>query len=101
MSGAVITLSKPIKAHAEEVDSITLREPTTEDEIELGQPFLLIVGDGETAIKVQPKVLAQYIVRLAGIPMSSVKQMARADFSKAQAAVMGFFGADESGQLSS
>lgn len=98
MSGATVKLSKPIMAHGEELQVLTMREPTTEDMIELGQPFLIIMGDGENGLRFQPKIIAQYIVRLAGIPMSSVKALARNDFSEAQAAVMGFFGADETGQ---
>lgn len=88
-------------AHGEETRTLTLREPTTEDEIDLGQPFLIVMGEAEQGLKIQPKVIAQYVVRLGGIPLSSVKKLSRSDFSKAQAAVMGFFGADESGQPTS
>lgn len=97
MSGTstVLVLARPIKAHGEDVEQITLREPTVKDMIEVGQPFLIIAGDGETAVRIQNKTVAQYIVRLAQIPMSSVEQMAPADFTKAQAVVMGFFGEGE------
>lgn len=95
MSGTVLTLSRPIKAHGDEVEQITLREPTVKDMIEVGQPFLIIAGDGETGVRIQNKTVAQYIVRLAQIPMSSVEQMAPTDFTKAQAVVMGFFGEGE------
>ncbi len=101
MSGTAIKLSKPIKAHGEEISELTLREPTVKDTIEVGQPFLIIVGDGETGIRIQNKTVAAYIVRLAGVPNSTVEQMSLSDFSAAQAAVLGFFGAGADGQASS
>lgn len=101
MSGVEIPLSKPIMAHGKELTALVLREPSSKDEIELGQPFFIIVDNGGQGIKIQLAVVAQYIVRLAGIPLSSVHALERADFSKAQAAVMGFFGTDEGGRPSS
>lgn len=92
-----IKLSKPITAHAEEVSEITLREPTTEDIIDIGLPHLIILGNDEsTGVEVRQKVVAKYISKLAGIPMSSVRSLAPKDFSACTAAVMGFFG--ESGE---
>lgn len=93
MSGVTIALSKPIKAHGEDISELTLREPTVKDTIEVGQPFLIIVGEGETGIRIQNKTVAAYIVRLAAVPQSTVEQMSLADFSAAQSAVLGFFGA--------
>lgn len=92
-----IPLKKPITAHDEELTVLTLREPTPEDLIQLGQPQLLIPSaDGESVgIEVRPKVIAQYIVRLGGIPLSSVKALGMADFQKASGVVMGFFNAGE------
>lgn len=93
MSGVVIALSRPVRAHGEDISEIELREPTVKDTIEIGQPFLIIVGDGDTGIRIQNKTVAAYIVRLAAVPMSTVEQLTLADFGAAQAAVLGFFGA--------
>jgi hypothetical protein len=101
MSGATIVLEKAIQAHDKDLTELVLREPTVKDTMELGQPFLIIVGDGDTGIRIQQKVVGQYIVRLAGIPMSSVHSLTLQDFSKAQAAVLGFFGAGDAEQSSS
>jgi hypothetical protein len=101
MNGVLIELSSPIKAHGEELLEITLRDPVTKDQMELGMPFLILQGDGDTAIQIQSKTVGKYIVRLAGIPLSSVEQLAFADFGKCQAAVLGFFGAGEDGQATS
>ena len=93
MSAAVIKLSEPIQAHGEEVSELTLREPTTEDVIKFGQPFLVIPRDGgDTGVEIRMNIIARYVSELAAIPMSSVKKLSRNDFSACQAAVMGFFG---------
>lgn len=94
---AVIPLSKPVKAHGDEVSELTLREPTTKDIIELGLPTLIIPGaDGQsTGVEIRQPVVARYISRLAAIPMGSVEALAVKDFSLCTAAVMGFFGSGD------
>lgn len=94
MSGLTIHLSKPITAHGEEVSQITLREPVPEDIMQIGTPTLLIPSsDGESVgIEIRAKLIGQYISRLGGIPLSSVKALALGDFMQCQGAVMGFFG---------
>lgn len=88
-----VTLSKPIKAHGEEVCELELTEPTAKDVMELGYPYLMVPNDeGDTGIELRPKVAGRYISRLAKIPMSSVEQMAIADLQQLQGTVMGFFG---------
>lgn len=89
-----IRLYKAIKAHGDEVEEITLREPTTKDVIELGLPTLIIPSaDGQSVgIELRQHVIARYISRLAAIPMGSVESLSLADHSQCTAAVMGFFG---------
>ncbi len=89
-----VPLSKPIKAHGDDVVELTFREPTTEDVIELGLPTLIIPGaDGQsTGVEIRQPVVARYVSRLAAIPMGSVKALSLKDFSLCTAAVMGFFG---------
>lgn len=100
MNGTVVQLAKPVSAHGEDVSQLTLREPTVEDQMDLGQPFLIIVGDGETGVKIQNKVVAAYVVRLAGVPLSTVKKLSIDEFQKCQAVVMGFFGKGDDEQPS-
>lgn len=94
MSGLTITLAKPVAAHGEEVSELTFREPVPEDIMQIGTPTLLIPSsDGESVgIEIRAKLIGQYISRLAGIPMSSVKALSVADFMQCQGAIMGFFG---------
>lgn len=95
-----IQLNTPIQAHGEEVSKLTLREPTTEDIIDLGMPMLIVIGaDGKsTGIEMRQPVIAAYISRLAAVPMSSVKSLKPRDFSAVSAGVVGFFGDEEAGK---
>lgn len=91
MSGTpiVIQLKKPIKAHGEEVTSLTLREPVPEDVMQVGSPILIIPSaTGETGFEVRAKIIAAYIAKLGGIPPSSVKDMHLADFMQCQEALL-------------
>jgi hypothetical protein len=92
-----IPLSRPVTAHGEEIDCLTLRQPTTADLIELGQPMRLLPGNGmeEPAIEVRMNVVAHYVARLAAVPLSSVKALSLGDFGRATQAVLGFFGEGE------
>lgn len=92
---AIIKLSKPVKAHGEEIDEIELREPTSEDAMEEGYPYLVHGGDSGAAFELRPKVVAKYVVRLGKVPMSTVKAMSIADLQACQAVVLGFFGKSE------
>jgi len=90
-----ITLSKPIMAHDKEITEIELREPTGEDVIALGYPYLIIIGDSdEQAMELRPKVIARYVSRLGGIPPSSLNKVSPADFSGMTGVVMSFFGVE-------
>lgn len=83
-----IELTKPIQAHGADVTVLELREPSAGDIMECGYP--LAIGDGEA--KPQADIVGKLIARLGGIPPSSVKQMALADFQSAMGAILGFFG---------
>ncbi|GGH55206.1 hypothetical protein GCM10010975_12530 [Comamonas phosphati] len=92
-----ITLSAPVMAHGEEIDCLVLRQPTTSDLIDLGQPMRLLPGNGmeDPAVEVRMNVVANYVARLAAIPLSTVKALSLGDFGRATQAVLGFFGEGE------
>ena len=92
MSGNTIPLTKPVKAHDQEIQSLVLREVCSEDILELGFPFLIHQKDGGTAIELRPKIVSQYLVRLASVPPSAIKQLQVEDLMTCQAVVLGFFG---------
>lgn len=83
-----IPLSKPIQAHGQEVHEIDLREPDGGDVMECGYP--LTIGDGEA--RPNADIVGKLIVRLGGIPLSSVKQLSARDFQACLGGVLSFFG---------
>lgn len=76
MPDKTITLNKPITAHGKDISELTLREPSTEDVMEIGYPYLVIVRDGsDTGVELRPKIIINYIAKLTGIPPSSAKKL--------------------------
>jgi len=91
MSALTVPLTKPITAHDKELTELTFREPVPEDLMQIGSPVLMIPSaDGDMGIDVRPKIIGAYIVRLAGIPLSSVKAMSITDFMACQGALLPF-----------
>lgn len=90
----IFTLTKPITAHGEEKLELDLRDPTAKDVMEIGFPYLVVQGNDGEGVELRPKIVGKYVVRLAGIPPSSVEQLSIADLQSLQAIVMGFFGQD-------
>lgn len=96
MSGITFPLSKPIKAHGEEMDTLELSAPGTKDVRELGYPFSAQPNaSGDADMKLHPEVGARYISRLAKIPMTSVDQMDPGDFLMLHTELCGFFAPGE------
>lgn len=90
---AKVELSKPIAVEGDQVSSLELRDPTVEDVMEIGYPFLVMEGgDDGTAVQLRPKTIMKYVSRLAAVPPSSLKTISLGDLSKLQTVVMGFFG---------
>ncbi len=86
-----VTLRKPVQAHGEELSRISMREPTPADLMELGSPMLMIPGsDGGVGLDIRHGVVARYISRLGGIPLSSVKEMNITDFMACSGALLPF-----------
>lgn len=97
MSAITVQLSKPIKAHGDEVSELTFREPAVKDRNELGIPFLFVQSnDGGTGTEVRQFVISRYISRLASIPMTSVEALSMSDFDLCMATILGFFGKGDS-----
>lgn len=86
-----LPLTKPIQAHGEEVSTLEFRSPSGEDVLEIGAPPFSVGKNERTYIDLA--VTGEYIVRLAAIPVSSVKQLSPADLMAAFGVVAGFFGA--------
>lgn len=89
---AKIKLYKPVTHGEETITELDLREPTVQDVSDIGYPFVLLTGDGDTAIELKPKVVMRYAARLSGLPPSSLSDITLGDLSRLQEVVMGFFG---------
>lgn len=87
-----IQLSQPVTAHGAEITEITMREPVPADTMDLGMPYVIDVSSDDPAIAFKPSVIAKYVVRLAGVPMSTVKALSMSDWQALQVEVQGFFG---------
>ncbi|CAM6712775.1 phage tail assembly protein [Leclercia adecarboxylata] len=83
-----IKLTTAVRAHGEDLYVLELREPTGKDVRELGFPYLTT---GDAGIKLDAGVIAKYVSRLAGIPLSSVDAMSPADLNSISWDVAGFF----------
>jgi hypothetical protein len=89
----IYKLSKPITAHGAEVTELELREPTGQEIIDIGFPYLIVIGDDDDqAMRIQVKTVGKYISKLAAIPPSSVGMLSPNDISQLAGVVLGFFG---------
>lgn len=82
-------LAKAIQAHGEQVEELTLREPTGED-IEACKGLPYYVGEGE-AIMINSATAMKYVSRCADIPMSSVREIGPGDLNNLFWWITGFF----------
>ena len=80
-----IPLTNPIEAHGERLTALTLRPLTVADIVDLPIDIL-------DKRKVDAATVNDYIVRLGGIPRSSVLQLDPGDWFEIMLAVVGFFG---------
>ena len=83
-----VQLRRPIAAHGEQVNTITMRAPTIGDLKDTG------FGAGG---RTNPGGTIALVAKLAGIPPSSVETILLADLSRIQDAISDFLG--ESGKL--
>jgi hypothetical protein len=90
---ATVTLFAPIIGpDGKEVASLSFRKPTGADIRACGAPVDSVQGvDEATLNRLNTESIAQYIVRLAGIPMQSVNAMSPQDFFACANVVSGFF----------
>lgn len=88
-----LKLSKSVEAHGEKIETLEFREITTDDIIECGHPFTFYTKDqGTLETKINTDIALKYIIRLAGVPKSTIKALAPQDFMNAVTMVMDFFG---------
>lgn len=72
-------LLRAIKAHGEELTSLTLRDLGPGDARAVRALPYYIAAD--ESVRLDPEACAKYIVKMAGIPLGSVDQLHPADFN--------------------
>lgn len=82
-------LTKPIKAHGEELKTVTLRRPSPKEIRQIGRMPYWLADDNRPSPNMS--VMADYLVVCLGIPESSVDQLDLVDLNKLTWAVIGFF----------
>ncbi|CAI0963665.1 Uncharacterised protein [Serratia liquefaciens] len=83
-----IPLSKPITAHGETLHVLELQEPDYDQVAKFGMPFSLTVTG---QVKLDSAAAMAYIPELAGIPLSSAKQLALPDIFRISMSILSFF----------
>lgn len=83
-----IELAKPVIAHGVEVQVLELQEPTGDDVIASGYPFMITEAG---PIPVAGNI-AKLAVRMASVPLSTIKALSGSDFNKLVGGVLSFFG---------
>lgn len=82
-------LSSPIKAHNEELTTLTLRKLTPADARAVkALPYHVATDE---SVRIDADAASKYIVRMAGIPLGAVDQLDLADFNALAWKVAGFF----------
>ena len=99
MTAETYELSSPIKAHGEEVQTLTLRCLTPADARAVKSlPYHVATDE---SVRIDTDIAAKYIVRMAGIPLGSVDQLNMADFNALAWMVARFFLSPESQRTTS
>ncbi|MBK3431403.1 phage tail assembly protein [Pseudomonas fluorescens] len=84
-----IKLDQPIEAHGEQLTELTLRLPTVQEVRAIkAMPYKL---DKNEDVCLDMEVVAKYIAVCAGIPPSSVNQLALSDLNTLAWVVFSFF----------
>jgi hypothetical protein len=92
-NATAIQLVRPIAVKGHQVSELSLRNITASDVYEIGFPMLVFdTGDSTLkAMEFRPKVVFDYIARLSGVPLATVKTMAMDDLAKCHKFVLAFF----------
>ncbi|MGD9766851.1 MAG: phage tail assembly protein [Pseudolabrys sp.] len=87
-----VALSKPVKAHGDEVSELSFREPTVADiEAAGGNPVLLDMASDPPKADFDARRMVAMLSRLGDVPVSTIRMMNSNDFASCCWAVSGFF----------
>lgn len=89
----IVPLDPPLQAFGEPVTELRLRAPTGVDQLTIGNPVLMNVFDDDpgSTIRFDWPLMAKMIVRLSGVPLTTVGQMTPAALSAVAWKLVPFF----------
>lgn len=86
-----IKLTRKVKAHGAEVDTLEFIEPTGADIADIGLPVVFDFSVNPPRPTFDAAVMTQMIGQLARVPTSAVRQMTSKDWTRAAWAIGSFF----------
>lgn len=91
MSDVTFELTKPIVNGSEEIQSLTIKEPTIKVIRKIGLPFVM-GGAAGSSFEIDADRVARYLVALCALPPSAIDQISAADFVGITKVISDFFG---------
>lgn len=101
MGGVQFKLTRPIKAHGEEVDELHLNRPTPAQCRRIGRMPYVVTNPETGAFSPDLSVISTYLSVCCAIPPSAVDQLELMDLNQLAWAVCSFFTTPESSASSS
>ncbi len=92
-AAVIVPLDPPLQAFGETVTELRLRAPNGTDQITIGNPVIINAFDDDPAstIRFDWPLMARMIVRLSGLPMTTIAQMTPSNLSAVAWKLVPFF----------
>jgi hypothetical protein len=84
-------LEKPIQAHGETVKTLTFREPTARDLLQIGNPVIFNMFATPPIVTHEMTTMTAMLSRLGNVPPSSIEQMTTRDLIDCSWGITRFF----------
>lgn len=89
--GFVHELERPIQAHGETVKTLTFREPTARDLMQIGNPVIFNMFVTPPVVTHDVVVMGAMLSRLGNVPPSSIEQLTTRDLIDCSWGITRFF----------
>lgn len=84
-------LERAIQAHGEEVKTLTFREPTARDLLNIGNPVIFNMFASPPIVTHEPNIMLAMLSRLGNVPPSSIEQLTTRDLIDCSWGITRFF----------
>jgi hypothetical protein len=94
-----ITLTKSLVSHSGNINTLSFKEPTAREFVNLGEPFKVrVLPDGTTDIDYNNKVTIGFLSMMTGLDEITLEGLSARDFSSARqtmlSVILGIAGSD-------